>query len=103
MEGLNEISQALSNSERPVIKQIYNQEGQKLLAIGLKKGVVFPEHLAPSRAKLMVIQGAIDYKTEVDSFRFESFDAYDIPMEVKHSVVGVTDAIFLILFGKTKV
>lgn len=100
MEVLNKISQALSTSEKPIIKQIYNQEGEKMLAIGLKTGVVFPEHLAPSRAKLMVIQGEVDYRTAVDTFRFQSFDTYEIPIGVKHSVVGVEDAIFLILFGK---
>ena len=100
MEVLNEIAAALTTSVKPIIKQIYNQEGQKMLAIGLKKGVVFPEHLAPSRAKLMVIQGEVNYRTATDTFRFQSFDSYEIPMEVKHSVVGIEDAIFLIFFGK---
>ncbi|RMB64203.1 hypothetical protein EAX61_01540 [Dokdonia sinensis] len=100
MEVLNEIARALPASDKPIIKQIYNQEGQKMLAIGLKKGVVFPEHLAPSKAKLMVIQGEVDYNTETESFRFQSFDTYDIPMNVKHSVVGFSNSIFLVLFGK---
>lgn len=103
MEVLNEIAKALPASDKPVIKQIYNQEGQKMLAIGLKKGVVFPEHVAPSRAKLMVIQGEIDYNTDTESFRFQSFDTYDIPIDVKHSVVGFSDAIFLVLFAKSEV
>lgn len=100
METLNEIAQALSTSNKPVIKQIYNQEGQKMIAVGLKKGVVFPEHLAPAKAKLMVIQGEVDYNTETENFRFESFDTYDIPMKVRHSVVAFYNAIFLVLFGK---
>lgn len=99
MLALNEISEALSKSNAPIIKPVYDKSGNKLLAIGLRSGVTFPEHIAPSKAKLMVVQGEIDFNTETDSYRFERFDSFDIPMQVKHSVVGVFDAIFLLLLG----
>tara|TARA_R110001632_G_scaffold72565_1_gene167669 strand:- start:718 stop:1035 length:318 start_codon:yes stop_codon:yes gene_type:complete len=100
MEVLTEISEALSGSDKPIIKQIYSNNGQKMLAIGLKKGITFPEHLAPSKAKILVVQGQIDFIIASDRRRLESFDSYDIPLEVKHSVEGVVDAIFLLLLGK---
>lgn len=100
MEVLTEISEALSGSDKPIIKQIYSNNGQKMLAIGLKKGITFPEHIAPSKAKLMVVQGQIDFVIDTDRKRLECFDSYDIPQEIKHSVEGVVDAIFLLLLGK---
>lgn len=99
---INEIADALSKSDIPIIKQVYDKGGNKLLAIGLRSGVLFPEHLAPSQAKLMVIQGEIDFKTATDTYRFERFDSFDIPMDVKHSVLGVFDSIFLLLLGAPK-
>lgn len=100
MEVLTEISEAISGSDKPIIKQIYSKNGQKMLAIGLRKGITFPEHTAPSKAKLMVVQGQIDFVISTDRKKLERFDSYDIPQEVKHSVVGVEDAIFLLLLGK---
>tara|TARA_R110002051_G_scaffold91205_3_gene160273 strand:- start:40524 stop:40841 length:318 start_codon:yes stop_codon:yes gene_type:complete len=102
MEVLTEISEAISESDKPVIKQIYSKNGQKMLAIGLRKGVIFPEHIAPSKAKLIVVQGQIEFIIASDRKKLECFDSYDIPQEVKHSVEGVEDAIFLLLLGKSQ-
>ena len=99
---INEIAEALSKSDVPIIKPIYDRAGNRLLVIGLRSGVTFPEHLAPSQAKLMVVQGEIDFKTATDTRRFEHFDSFDIPLHVKHSVVGVVDAIFLLFLGASK-
>jgi hypothetical protein len=87
-------------SDEPLIKQIYDKAGKKLLAIGLRRGVELPEHMALSKAKLMVVQGEIDFNTATQSYRLERFDSFDIPAEVAHTIVGVIDAIFLLLLGQ---
>ncbi|MFD1063985.1 hypothetical protein ACFQ1Q_12075 [Winogradskyella litorisediminis] len=99
---LNEISEALPKSNQPLVKQIYNKAGKKLMAIGLKSGVALADHIAAGKAKLMVVQGEIDFNTETDSYRLERFDSFEIPEDVKHSVVGVFDAIFLLLIKESK-
>ncbi len=97
---LNEIADVLASSDQPLVKQIYDKAGKKLLAIGLRHGVELPAHSTSTKAKLMVVQGEIDLNTNTNSFRLERFDSFDIPTNVKHSVVGVFDAIFLLLVGK---
>ncbi|PPK96516.1 hypothetical protein LY01_00337 [Nonlabens xylanidelens] len=99
---LNEMSEALASSKEPLIKQIYEKAGKKLLAIGLRRGVELPEHIAQEKAKLMVVQGEIDFNTATHSYRLERFDSFDIPKDIKHSVVGVFDAVFLLLLGDSK-
>ena len=99
---LNKISESLSKSKKPLIKEIYDKAGKKLLVIGLRSGVELPENLAHSKAKIMVIQGEIDFNTATSSYRLERFDSFDIPQDVQHSVVGVFDAIFLLLLRKPK-
>jgi quercetin dioxygenase-like cupin family protein len=101
MHVLNEIAEALANSEKPVVKQVYNHDDTKLIAIGLRKGVELSEHVAPGKAKLMVIQGEVDFNTDTRSFRLAQFDSFDIPEDVAHSVIGVYDAIFLLLTKTT--
>ena len=54
---LNEISESLSKSKKPLIKKFYDKEGKKLLVIGLRSGIELPENLTTSKAKIMVIQG----------------------------------------------
>ena len=99
---LNEISEALSKSEEPLIKQIYDKEGEKLLVIGLRSNIELPEYKTSWKGKLMVVQGEIDLNTPTHSYRLERFDSFDIPVDVKYSVVGIFDAIFLLLLGKPK-
>jgi len=97
---INEISESLTKSKIPVIRQIYNKAGKTLFAIGLRRGVEFPESLTLSKAKIMVVQGEIDFNTATSSYRLERFDSFEIPTNVKHSLVGVFDAIFLLLTKK---
>ncbi|MDA9056561.1 hypothetical protein N9K49_01780 [Flavobacteriaceae bacterium] len=97
---INEISESLSESKKPLIKQIYDKAGKTLFVIGLRRGVELPENLTNSKAKIMVVQGEIDFNTATSSYRLERFDSFDIPPDVKHSVVGVFDAIFLLLLRK---
>jgi len=49
----------------------------------------------------MVIKGEIDFNTATSSYRLERFDSFDIPSETKHSIMGVFDAIFLLLLRKS--
>lgn len=99
MDLLNEVSEKLKTSDRPVLKKIFSANGTNLIAIGLKKGVELKEHTAPSKAKLMVIQGVIDFHINEKTLRFNVQDTFEIPLKVKHAVVGVEDAIFLLILS----
>ncbi len=101
MQVINEISESLSKSKKPLIKQIYDKAGKTLFVIGLRRGVELSENLTTSKAKIMVIQGEIDFNTATSSYRLERFDSFDIPSETKHSIMGVFDAIFLLLLRKS--
>ena len=94
------VAEELKTSDRPVIKKLYSKHGTKLLAIGLREGVVLAEHTAPGKAQLMVIKGEIDFNTETESRRYDCFETYDIPLNVKHSVVAIEDAMFLLLLDE---
>lgn len=98
---INEISESLSESEQPLIKRIYDKADKTLFVIGLRSGIALPENLTISKAKIMVVQGEIDFNTSSSSYRLERFDSFEIPLEVKHSVVGVFDAVFLLLLKKS--
>ena len=98
---INEISESLSESKKPLIKQIYDKAGKTLFVIGLRKGIELTDPATTSKAKIMVVQGEIDFNTTTSSYRLERFDSFDIPSNLKYSVVGVFDAIFLLLLRKS--
>jgi len=98
---MTELAKSLKLSDQPVIKKILDENGTKVLAIGLKRGVELKEHVAPCKTKLLVIKGEIDFNTNLESRRYACYESYDIPINLKHSVVAWDDAIFL-LFLNTK-
>lgn len=94
---LNDIEKASILSDTPVVKNIFNTDGSKLIAIGMKGGVILKEHVAPCKAKLMVIKGEIDFNTQTESRRLATYDSYDIPLDMPHSVEAYEDALFLLM------
>jgi quercetin dioxygenase-like cupin family protein len=94
---LHEVEQKSLQAEAPVVEAIFKAEGSKVIAIGMKRGVVLHKHTAPSKAKLLVIKGEVDFNTENQSKRLALYDTYDIPLEVTHSVEAYEDALFLLL------
>lgn len=99
---MTEVANNLKISDQPVIKKIHDENGTKIMAIGLKRGVELSEHVAPCKARLLVVQGEIDFNTETESRRYACFESYDIPMDVKHSVVAWDDAIFLLFLNESR-
>jgi len=94
---LHDIEQKSLQAETPVLGTIFKADGSKVIAIGMKRGVVLQKHTAPSKAKILVIKGEIDFNTENQSKRLALYESYDIPLELTHSVEAYEDALFLLL------
>lgn len=98
--NLFDIEKASLESNKPIVENIYTNEGTKLIAIAMKKGVELPDHKAPSRAKLMLIKGEIDFNTSTKSYRLAVPDSLEIPLDEMHSVRAFEDALFLLILSK---
>lgn len=94
---LKNIYSRLSESEQPIVQVMIKEELLKVLAIGLKKDVELADHVAPGHAKIVVIQGQIKYISKERALMLSSLDELDIPLEEVHKVVGIEDAIFLVI------
>ena len=92
--------QQLANTTTPLTKVISEGDGYKIIALGLKKGMLLKAHTTPVPAKLLVISGIITYKEIDHSKILKSFDESEIPMNVIHSVECIEDAFCLLI--KTK-
>ncbi len=97
MMTLSEIAQKATLSDQPVVHNIYQANGSKLIAIGMKTGVVLQKHTVSLKTKLMVIKGEIDFNTATESVRLAVPDSLHIPLNVAHSVEAYNDTLFLLL------
>ncbi len=59
--------------------------------------IQFLDFIPSLQGKIMVVQGEIDFNTCTNSYRLECFDSFDIPEGKIQSIVGVFDAIFILL------
>lgn len=91
------IKKELPESTKPIMKKILENEKTKIIGVGLKKGVEIAHHKAPSFAKIIVMQGAINYISEERNMILNHLDEFDIPLDETHKVIGLDDAIFLLI------
>ena len=97
---IQDIAIALSTSTTPIIQPYYENDKTKIIAIGLKKDVVLEKHTAPSKAQILIIQGTVTFRTATFSKSINTYETYEIPLEVEHEVIGDADSIFLLILSK---
>lgn len=94
---LKDILEKLPHSDKPLTTLLLKNENTKVIAVGLKKGVVLNNHKAPGTTKLIVVKGEVKYTTAHKEIVLQLFDEYDIPLEEIHRVEGLQDSLFLLL------
>jgi len=96
---IHEIFQQLQTATNPVIKVLQKGETFKVILIGFKNGMVLKEHKASLPARLIVLQGKVEYRETEKKIVLQQYDETDIPMHVIHSVACLEDALCLLIQG----
>ncbi|WP_432410085.1 cupin domain-containing protein [Rasiella sp. SM2506] len=99
---LNELFEDVTLSNKPLTRVLFKKHGIHILAVGLKKGLLFPEHTTPVKAKLCVLDGEIEFRISNKVIKLSSLDTYEIPVDIPHSVMATADAIFMIIKNTKK-
>ncbi len=97
---MNDFFEQLIHATHPITKIVSEGEGYKIIALGLKKGMLLKAHTTPVPAKILVISGIITYKENDNSYILKTFNESSIPMNVLHSIECIEDAFCLLI--KTK-
>jgi quercetin dioxygenase-like cupin family protein len=96
---IKEILAELKTKEHPIAKALYKTDAFKVLAIAFKKGMVLKEHSTSLPSKLIVMQGAIQYKN-IDIERFlHQYDDHVIPANETHFVEAIEDSLCILIQG----
>lgn len=94
---IKDIKSQLEGSDKPIVQSILKKADVKIMAIGLREKVELADHTAPSHAKIIVIQGKINYISKARNIMLSPLDEFDIPLQEVHKVIGIEDAIFLLV------
>lgn len=97
---INEILAQLEESQQgPVIKVLEKGEQFKVIVLAFKKGMELKAHHTPIRARLVVMQGEVNYLEAERTVRLTKFDDLSIPVNIRHSVEALEDSVCLLIQG----
>jgi quercetin dioxygenase-like cupin family protein len=97
--SLQEIWSEVKDASKPVTRLIRTGDGYKMMGMAFLKGMELKEHHSTKPAKLIVLQGSVDYVEGADVRNLKALDEIEIPVNVKHSVVCTKDAVCLLIQG----
>jgi len=80
--------------DKPAVTTLYVNDCIRVKAIALKKGTELPEHKTAVRTFLTVITGKIRFILSDETIELEEGDWFNIPIQRRHSVEALTDAVF---------
>lgn len=99
--NLQDILLEAQSTDKPVAKVFINNQGTKVLAIGLGKGVVLKTHKTAFVSKLIVLVGKVTYTEQNQQIELNALDSHDIPVQVLHELSAQELSICLLVQSGT--
>ena len=97
LQKKNLLDQLSFRSDEQTVTIIKRAEGIKQVAVALGKGAVLKKHTTNEPAILVVIKGKLRFLINNQEILLNTFDTYDIPVDVEHEVIGVEEENVFIL------
>ena len=79
------------------IQRLVKTDALEILSISLEKGAIFPEHVSPKEAQLLVLEGDIDFHIDHKKYNITAQQHFNFPEERKHWVKANKNSKFLII------
>ncbi|WP_372944821.1 cupin domain-containing protein [Muriicola sp.] len=79
------------------IDKMVSSASWEILGIALEAGKVFPEHISPRDAHLIMLEGSIDFSIEGNTFRIQEQEYFNFPKKTKHIVRALKNSKFIIV------
>lgn len=84
----NFLNKLVFNKEKPSTYVIKKTDKIQQIAVGLGEETLLKKHITPVPTNLVVIKGSILFKINGEEYHFVEGDAYEIPVNTEHEVVG---------------
>jgi len=79
------------------VQKLLKTDAYDILSICLEKDSVFPEHISPTDAHLIVLEGEIEFHIEDELYRLKAQQYFSFPRQVPHWVKANENSKFLII------
>ncbi|MCE2613961.1 cupin domain-containing protein [Flavobacteriaceae bacterium D16] len=79
------------------VRKLLKNDALEVLSITLETGSVLPEHTSPRDATLIVLEGALDFHIQEETYFLEYLEVFSFPKETLHWVEGKANTRFLII------
>ncbi|MBF8457583.1 hypothetical protein IV494_10375 [Kaistella sp. G5-32] len=88
---MNIVENITFSTEKANVFSIKKSDKIKYFAVALGKDAMLKKHTAPVPATLVVLKGEINFLIQGETINMKQFDVYEIPVNVEHEVVGVSE------------
>jgi quercetin dioxygenase-like cupin family protein len=89
----------MPSSDKVITRILRKYDQNRIIAIGLKKGLFLPDHITDVPALLIPIQGKVYFRSEVLSKEVQALEEVEIPLNVVHSLEALEDSICILIKG----
>ncbi len=79
------------------VKKLVSKASLEILCITLEKDALFPEHISPRDAELVVLEGAIEFHINGTTYNLNTQQHFNFPKETAHRVLAKKNSKFLII------
>ena len=79
------------------IKQLVRTSSFEVLSVSLEAGALFPEHVSPTDAQILVLEGELYFGIDNEIFPLEKYQIFGFKAMKKHYVKALTNTKFLII------
>lgn len=93
------LAQLEQTQNGPVVKVLEKGEQFKVIVLAFKKGMELKAHHTPIPARLLVMEGEVDYREMERSVILTRFEDLSIPVNIQHSVKALEDSVCLLIQG----
>ena len=77
--------------------KILDIDAKEVLYISLEKGAVFPKHISPRDAILLVLEGAISFHINNEVFPIATHQVFNFPKDEEHWVETNENSKFIVI------
>ncbi len=97
----NVLEKLTFRNDKQITSIIKKGENIKQIAVALGKNAILKKHTTDEPTFLVVLKGKIRFLINNEEISLNTFDTYDIPVDIEHEVIGVEDEnIFILTKGE---
>jgi quercetin dioxygenase-like cupin family protein len=77
--------------------KLVDMDAKQILQISLEKNTIFPKHISPSDAQLLLLEGSVSFFINKNEYQISKHQVFSFPKNEEHWVKANENSKFLII------